>query len=534
MTQVVVPNYAIKPRSKLLWAIPAGLLLIAIAYFAVPRLLGRGGTEIAALPTYTVKPMNMDIRVIKDGELQAVNNIDIQCAVEGLSTIQELVKEGSSVKKGDVLAVIDSSSLKLKIEDTSLEVEKSTAELTTAREMRDIQLSQNSANIEAADVALQLARLDLQQYVEGSYPQQLKSAKTDVEMGDTTLKNKLEELDQTKRLFGKGFVNSADVKKSELEVIIARNALDKAQTALAVLSKYTHEMDQASKKNALAQAEQKLVRTKRENASNLAQKEADVKAKDQALTLLKRRFDRYQDQLVACVIKAPAEGLVVYASSGDRNAEKPIQEGGTVRERQLLFRLPDTTSMKAVVRVQEAQIGRVTEGMRAIVRLPLGLPPAQSTITKISVLADNAQRWWNPDLKEYPVELALDSTPSGLKPGMNALTEIFIDQLRDVIAVPLTTVYAAGADTFVFEQVGEHVHPIKVKLGQNTDTHVQVTEGVSTGQPLLVLQSGQGRELLEKAGIKPTPVRADSPDAKGKRKDRKDAAGEAKRTAPAT
>jgi multidrug efflux pump subunit AcrA (membrane-fusion protein) len=211
----------------------------------------------------------------------------------------------------------------------------------------------------------------------------------------------------------------------------------------------------------------------------------------------------------------------VYATSGDRNAQQPIQEGGQVRERQMLFRLPDTASMKTVVRIQESQIGRLKEGMRAIVRLPLGLPTGQATVTKISVLADNAQRWWNPDLKEYPVELTLDVTPPGLKPGMNATAEIFVDRLQDVLAVPLTAVYAAGQDTFVFTPDADGgAKPIKVTLGQSNETHVEV-KGVEAGIAVLTLQSGQGRELLEKAGIKPTPVKSDAPDAKGPGKRRK-------------
>ena len=46
------------------------------------------------------------------------------------------------------------------------------------------------------------------------------------------------------------------------------------------------------------------------------------------------------------------------------------------------------------------------------------------------------------------------------------------------------------------------VRPVKVTLGQSNDTHVQVTDGLTPGQDLLLLQVGQGRELLEKAGIK--------------------------------
>src|SRR5207248_2096995 len=108
----------------------------------------------------------------------------------------------------------------------------------------------------------------------------------------------------------------------------------KATTALDVLTKYTHAEDLASKQNAEAQAEKSLMRTKQQNQANLAQKTSDLQAKEAALVLIKRKMDHLQEQFDDCTIKAPADGMVVYASSGDRNAQNPIQEGATVRERQ--------------------------------------------------------------------------------------------------------------------------------------------------------------------------------------------------------
>ena len=266
-------------------------------------------------------------------------------------------------------------------------------------------------------------------------------------------------------------------------------------------------MDLAAKQNAVSQAEQKLARVKRENASNLSQRSADVQAKEQALALLKRRMERLQEQLVACTIIAPADGLVVYASSGDRNAQNPIQEGAQVRERQMLLRLPDTSSMKTVLRIQEAQVSRIHEGQRAVVKIVGIHDPVGATLSKISVLADSGQRWWNPDLKEYPVDLVLDYTPAGVKPGMGATAEIFIDRAEGVLAVPLAAIYSAGQDIYLFVRQGDQFLPRKVRVGRTNDVYAEILDGaIKKGEDVLILQVGQGQELLEKAGIKVTPT----------------------------
>lgn len=506
MSTIAAPSITTdKKRKSARWIIvPAVIVALALAAWGGLRLMRGSGAEVVSGTFYTVEPMSLDVKVSVRGDLQAVNNIDIICRVEGTNTIQQIVKEGSTVHKGDVLAIIDSADITQKVEDATLDVQSAQAALTAAREVKEIQEGQNAANIEAAEVTLKLAQLDLQQYVDGTYPQDLENAKTTQQMAEITLKNREEDLSQTQSLFRKGFVMAAKVKESELAVTTAKNDLEKSKTALTVLVKYANPMNLASKKSAVAQAEQALSRTKKENISNLAQKEADLNAKQQALTLKKRRLDHYKEQLSYCTIKAPADGIVVYGTSGQRNVQNPIQEGASIRERQLLVRLPDTTSMKAVVSVNESQVPKLKVGQRATVKI-VGVPhPIAATLTYISPLVDNSQRWLNPDLREYPVDLTLDQTPPGLKPGISAdPAEILVGHYDQVLTVPLTALYTTGRETYVF--VRQNEGPSKatqVKLGVNNETFVQVLSGLSAGQQVQLLEAGQGRLLAERAGIK--------------------------------
>jgi multidrug efflux pump subunit AcrA (membrane-fusion protein) len=505
-------------RSGWLWvAIPAVLVVaIGLAWLARNHLRSSGNADGGTY--YSVEPMTLDVRVTKDGELQSINNIDVSCQVEGQNAITFVVKEGSTVKKGDVILILDSSQIKQKLEDATLDLQRAEADLTASKEQRGIQELTNAANLEAAHVELTLAQLDLQEYTEGIYPQLLSDAQRNKEMAETTLQNRQEDLNQTRSLFAKGFVTAADVKKSELDLLTAQNDLEKKSTALKVLAQYTHEKDLTSKKNALAQAEQKLTRVKRENASNLSQKIADEQARDQSVMLRRRRVEHMREQVVNCTIKAPADGMVVYSSSFDRSQQTPIQEGTSVRERQLLLRLPDTSSMKAVIRVPEAQVSKLHLGQLAVVKI-VGIPdPVTAKLTKISVLADNSQRWWNPDLKEYPVDLTLDYTPPDLKPGLGVQAEVLVDSLADVMAVPLACIYSVGKENYVFVRGQAHPQPRKVTVGTSNQTHVQIVSGLSAGDQVLLLQMGQGRQLLESAGIKLGPTTSPTDALRARRK----------------
>jgi HlyD family secretion protein len=502
------------------WVIPAGavLAILIAAVFYHPWRATAQSTVTGQF--YSVVPMDLEVKVNKDGELQAVSYTDVKSEVEGVTQIIELVSEGTFANKGDMLVRLDSANLKTKKEQIDLDLKKAESLLKISQEMKGIQENTNNTNMEAAEVGQELAELDLKQYVDGLYPQLLENARTTLSMAQTTLKNKEEELSQTKGLFNRAFVNAADVKKAELDVIVASNDLKKAEKALEVLEKYQHPMDLAKLKSAVAQAEQKVNRTIRINKSEMAQRDADLAEKNESLKILKRQQAKLEEQISACEIKAPEDGLVIYSSSIERNQREPVQEGTTVRQSQWLIRLPNTKTMKAVLKIQEAQKPKLDEnkGQRALVKI-LGVPePIGATLTKVSVLPDNGARWWNPDLREYPVELTLDKTPQGLKPGVRVENaEIFISRQESVLGVPLAALYGVGKDSFVFVREGDTVKERRVTIGTANETHVEVTQGLKAGEQVMLLAAGQGRTLLEKAGIKVVEPPAQRPPEREKR-----------------
>jgi len=525
MSVLAVPGWLFdQARKSPLWLSLPAIGVLALVVFLI---VSSRRVEAIVLPpsqVYAVSVMEpFEVKLKKDGELQAVTNTDITCQVEGSTTITQIVKEGVSVKKGDTLLVLDSAQITQRLEDCTLDLQKAEADLSNSHEMREIQVSKNATDLDAAEVALQLAKLDIQQYEEGSYPQQLASAKTEVDMAEITVKNRQDDLAQMKKLYAKDFVTPADMKKAELDLLTATNALEKATTALKVLSKYSHEMEYTSRRNTLQQAEQRLQRTKRENAAQLAWRTAEVTSKEQALTVIKRRHERLKAQVAATTVLAPDDGIVIYGSTGDRWNQNPIQEGTTVREKQLLLRLPDTSDMKVVVRINESLVPQLAEGQEATVRITGVRDPVRAKVSKISPVADSSNRFWNPDLREYPVDLVLSETPKNLKPGMSASVEILVASKPACIAAPLDAVYSAGNTRYAFIYDGQAIHHTPVTTGLANDQFVEITDGLSEGQRVVRLLAGQGRELLEKAGVQVTPTSQPS----GKR------GGKRNRTAPA-
>ncbi|MEM6313277.1 MAG: hypothetical protein AAF743_04280, partial [Planctomycetota bacterium] len=342
----------------------AGAVAVVLVGGAGAAALTMGGQSQAVdeLAYHTVQRTDLEVTVRKDGELQSVNSTEIVSRVEGNSTIVELVDEGSYVKTGDLLVRLDSSAIEREAQETELELQAARADLVNAEEQLEIEQDKVAADVEAAQVALTLAEMDLRQYEQGVYPQLESNARTSVEMAKIDLRNAEEELLQTQQLFSKNFATGADVKKRELALIRARNALEKAQTDYDVLTEYTHPKDLTSKRNTLAQRQKALIRTQRQGKANISQREANVKSRQLRLLNREERWEWCKRQLAACEIRAPIDGLVVYGAAGNRREQDQIAEGSNVRERQTIIRLPDTQAMKAVVKISESRIGMIEFG----------------------------------------------------------------------------------------------------------------------------------------------------------------------------
>ncbi|HEV2950011.1 MAG TPA: hypothetical protein VGX70_21720, partial [Gemmataceae bacterium] len=94
---------------------------------------------------------------------------------DGLSRVVEIKDEdaGKTIY-ADLLVELDDSGLIEQLKDQKIVVDKAEADKIAAEEAYNIQLSQNKSDIETKRTALELARIDLEKYQKGDYPQNLK------------------------------------------------------------------------------------------------------------------------------------------------------------------------------------------------------------------------------------------------------------------------------------------------------------------------------------------------------------------------
>ncbi|MEI8195340.1 MAG: efflux RND transporter periplasmic adaptor subunit [Phycisphaerae bacterium] len=481
------------------------LALLGVFGAATTYFSGRSATPGGpGLLTYPVAPVSVDVKIKLSGELKAIKNEEVRNLVEGQTTILWIPPEGTKVKEGDVLVRLAADAIKDKVEDARIRVETAKGAAVNASQTLTIQQNQNESDTKAAEINAELARLEFEQFDKGDSKVEIATRKTTLANAQTDLERKTEDLRRVKELSANGFVSSNDVLDAQIAFRDASNKLETAKMDLNVWNLYAEPRQRQTLARKRDEAAREMERTRQKANAAVLLKEADVRAKDATLRVESNRLASLETQLENCVIKAPQAGMVVYQSSTVASGwwNPPIEEGLQVRQNQTLIQLPDTSRMMVEVRVAEQLTDRIKPGLDVFVNVD-ALPgrTMKGKVSLISVLPDNSNR--QSSLKEYPTQILLDVSPEGLKPGMSAKAEIMIASLQDVIAVPVQAVFAGATDSYVYVGNADNYEKRTVKTGLSSADQIQIVEGLTPGEDVLLSRPKTAAADEASAGSRP-------------------------------
>jgi HlyD family secretion protein len=466
------------------------LLLIGIAVVAFDH---SGSKTILAgdMPTFVVKRGPLRISVTESGTIQAREQIILKCEVEGKTTILTLVEEGSRVKKGDLLVELDSSQLLDARVDQQIRVQNAEAAFVGARENLAVVENQAKSDVDKADLAFEFAKQDLRKYVEGEYQNTRREAESRITLAKEELQTTEEKLKWSQKLFEKEYISQTELQIDELSTHKNKLDLELAENNLRLLEDFTHPRNLAKLESDVNQAEMALERTNRKAKADVVQAEADLKAKESEFGRQQDKLKKNEEQITKTKIYAPADGLVIYATSakgqGWRGSQEPLDEGREVREQEELIYLPTATAVKAVVKVHETSLQKVKPGLPVVVAVD-ALPGRTFTgrVEKIAPLPDAQMVWLNPDLKVYNTEVYLEGEGDYLRTGMSCKAEIIIEEYDDVIYIPVQAVLRIGGEPTVYVQGGREFEPRKVEIGLDNNRMIRIIRGLQVGEVVLL------------------------------------------------
>jgi len=279
-------------------------------------------------------------------------------------------------------------------------------------------------------------------------------------------------------------------KRSDFDIQV-RDLKMQLEQAKADLDKLENKLSrQAELESAIVIAETQIRRDMAKKKVELLAKKVDHVSESGRIDLqisrtnenhYRSRMDTLLDAIESLTVTSPVSGVVIYKR--DWNNE-PRQVGSYVFVLDTVLEIPDLSSMRVKVMVDEVDAGKVQVGQEARVlvdavqgRVFSGKVASISAILKQAAF-DRPQR-----IAEALVELQ-SSEIKQLRPGMSARAQIQVGQHSDVVVIPLASIQERNGHSLVqvwnAEKLTYDWQP--VQLLTNDGVSAVISSGLQPGQ----------------------------------------------------
>lgn len=341
-----------------------------------------------------------------------------------------------------------------------------------------------SANRQAA-LDVEFAQQDLDRYIEGDTPLQLLKMEGDIALAEEEIKRAEEKLASTRKLREKGYATSLEVQSNELTIKKQQNSITQTKKQQELFLKFEQPQQKKRYEAKLDQATVEQQRTIQKSNTLVESAEGTVLRRTEGLKAQQERLVLYKEQLVKSEMRAPQDGLVIYARSSSRYNDTYIKEGALIRKGYSVIDLPDISELMAVVQVHESFVRHIKTGQKAVVRID-SLPDRefQGVVRHVAPTPD-ARRKYYENISVYDTHVWIQDEnsqlPEDLKPGVSAKAEIIVAELNDVMMVPVQSVTTYKGQKVVQVKRGENVVVVPVKTGQFNNRFIEIKDGLKEG-----------------------------------------------------
>lgn len=202
----------------------------------------------------------------------------------------------------------------------------------------------------------------------------------------------------------------------------------------------------------------------------------------------RQRMELYRKTVGDFTIKAPADGMVVYAR--EWNGKKKVV-GSTINAWEpTVATLPDLREMESITYVTEIDIQKVA--LHQTVKIKLDADPKKILTGIVTSVGNIGEQRPNSDAKVFEVRIRINESDTTLRPAMTTGNEILVAKLDSVLHIPLECIHTEGTTTFVYQKDGGSVVKKEVKLGLINDNEAVILAGIEEQETLFLSLPHEG------------------------------------------
>jgi multidrug efflux pump subunit AcrA (membrane-fusion protein) len=452
------------------------LIAILAVYFGGSR--GGSGEVITAV----VIRGDLPVVITERGELDSIKSTIYRCEVEAKEIkLVHIVPEGTRVNKGEVVAQFDTEELKRRAAEQEVKWKNAEAKSLSAAGDLEVQKNKEESEIDKAELAWEMAKISFEKYKQREYQALLNKQKGVLGLKKKELKEAEDNLDFTRGLVKKGFAPYEQIRVQELMVETRRFEVSQGEAELAVLEEFDWKLKTTELEGKAREAGRELERTKKSQKAATAKCRSEADSTAITTRLEKQAFDRLNEQIERCTVRAPESGILVYFKRY-YDEQSRIQPGAVVFFQQPIFSLPDLDHMKVKVKVHESVIKKIAPGQTATLQVEAYREHLlKGTVKTVGTLAHS--EGWRQTVKEYMVEIDIEELPTsaGLKPNMTADVKIHVQTLPNALLVPVQAVTEYEGQPVCYVKSGRNLDRRAVTIGESNEQFIQVLDGVSEG-----------------------------------------------------
>lgn len=222
---------------------------------------------------------------------------------------------------------------------------------------------------------------------------------------------------------------------------------------------------------ALKRAEEQLQNRKKIQIEEIKQNQLSINQN-------KARLDEAHETLQKLYLTTPTPGIAIINRNWSTNNK--FQVGDQCWSGFPLIQLPDLTSLKATVKINEVDISKISKDMRVEIKADAFSDKAfPGKVTAVANLAVNKDE--NSQIKVFPVEIRILKTDKNLLPGLTVSCRIIVDQIDNILSLPIEAVYAEGDKNYVFKKIGKKFEKTEIETGRSNSDHIIIAKGLSKG-----------------------------------------------------
>lgn len=474
----------------------------AVAVFAI-MLTGASdrSSSLVEVGLTTVKRSAFVDSVERQGVVEPMSSDAAVSACYWTTNILSIVPEGTYVREGDVVCILDSANVEEYKRSRELTLLKYQSRLDAAKHTQAMLESDNERRLSAAEFQMQTADHEYGEFLGGTFPQQVEQLEQKLSLMTESAQSLVDETRHVEKLWSMGMVGTREMEQQALQLMTSREAYRQQEAKLNLLTKFSFPRSDLKLGYTQTQALRNVNRVQLTNSMAETKNRISILSYEKTLRIYKAYHRRAVDSIEACTMRAPCDGQVMYGNSWYLMSRgiTQINEGARVRRRQKVFEIPDPKRLKVSVPLDESLVYRVHEGM-AVTATLAGYEDmiVAGEIMKIPRYP-RARGRYSPGVKDYWLEVELLPTEEQrefINFKADATVEIVVQSASGALQIPRDAVTGVAGENFVYVFDGKELVPRKVHLGLADEKFACVEDGLLEGEQLVTEMTPQHQESL--------------------------------------